>query len=1297
MNLLKLIVAGFFIPFVLWKPAEAAPTFQQSGNILVMSNANVRLEYNLNAGTTDFYWKNTEKIAAFYSGIGLSSGYIKGISYSSWSYTVSSSNQVVVTATGAGLPVMKQYFTLDQNDSFLVRVDVSGLNLKVNWMGPVVVDSTGWVDLGITNDNRALVVPFDNDGFVRYNAMPINSSGTSYEVGAFYDNTSRNGLVVGSVTHDTWKTGIFFSGANNKLALMNVFGGATSPWDEDPHGYVGGSTISSPTIFVGFGDDWRVTLQNFAAENASFVPRLAWTNGVPFGWNSWGVIQKNISYTDAIAVSDYFYVNLMGNNFANRGTVYINLDSFWDNFSLAQLQSFVAHCHAHGEKAGIYFGPFVFFGSANDTTNWPVEGTTNAYNYSDVLLRDHNGNFESSDGGLAMDPTHPGTKQRINYYINLFTNWGFDYVKLDFLSHGTFEGAHYDTNVTTGIQAYNQGMQYVLNAINGRMFISESIAPLFPYQYAHSRRIACDAQTSRIGDTEYTMNSVSYGWWLDGLYQFNDPDVMVFGNGADTNEAQSRLISGAVTGLMLDGDDLTTTNGQNGARNFLTNPAIDDVARAGQTFMPVEGNTGSSAVNTFVRQDGATWYIAVFNYTSSTASRTVDLARAGLPAGNYVVSNLWDGTTSTANGSLNVSLNPKQSKLFRLDVRVPANLRWNTNNNGVWDTGNSANWLNLTSSQQTIFSAGDQVLFDDTTGVPTTVTLNSTVLPGNITVNSSLNNFIFSGPGKISGTGGMVKQGASTLSLNTSNDFTGPVTISGGTVQAGAGAMNSIASLTITNGGTLDFSGNTVAGNKPATVSGAGLNGEGVLYNGGGDFYDQVLNVALAGNATFGGSHRWDLANGSAISGPYNVALKFTGGYAEWDTVSLANDVGNLEIAQGAFGIKGMGNSFGNPAGTLMVDTEVDFWNSAYGANSGYAKNIHVLSNAAFKVLTSPSTFFNANVTLENGASWNYFYGSGSQTMNGTYVLNGLIHLTIEDSPVIFTNIVSGPGGFVWDAYNNQLVFSASNTYSGPTIIGSGLTLALTGNGSIANSSLIFFGGNDPTSVRLDASGRPDKTLTLTSGQTLSGIGRINGKLNVSAGATLSPAGTNTTLGVTTGASSTGTISATNTIVLNGTTVIKLNGSGTNDGVQSTGAGITYGGTLNLVNVSASPLVAGDSFQIFNAISYGGSFTNIIPTTPGAGLIWDTNQLINGKLNVVAAPAQPVVNEIILLGSNLVFSGTNGVAGGSFKVLTSTNVAAPLTGWTALATNTFDVNGVFHVTNTILPGTPQKFYRIQLQ
>ncbi len=651
--------------------AEAAPTFQKTGNLLVMSNANVRLEYNLTAGTTDFFWKNSKKISAFYSGIGFDTGYIKGVSYKNWSYSLSGSNQMAITATGNGLPVMKQYFTLDQTDSFLIRVEADGSSLKANWMGPVVVDATGGIDLGVANDNRALFVPFDNDGFCRYNAMPINNSGTSYEVSAFYDNTTRNGLVVGSVTHNIWKSGVYFYGINNKLNQMNVFGGATSPWDTSPHGYVSGNTISSPTVFVGFGDDWRSTLLAYAAENTNFAPRLAWTNGVPFGWNSWGVIQQYINYTDTLQVSDFFHTNLQAGSFANNNTVYINLDSYWDNLTAFQLQGVVNHCHADGQKAGIYFGPFVFFGSAMDATNWYVTGTSNMYHFSDVLLKDASGQIQSIDGGLAMDPTHPGTRMYIDYYVNLFTNYGFDYVKLDFLSHGALEGTHYDTNVTTGMEAYNQGMQYVLNRIGGRMFVSESIAPLFPYQYGHSRRIACDAETSLIANPEYTMNSVSYGWWLAGLYQFNDPDIMVFGDGADPNEQQSRLISGAITGIFLNGDDVTTANGQLGAHACLTNAGINSVARAGQTFTPLEGNTDSSAVALFSRQDGATWLIAVFNYTSAATNETVDLARAGLPPGVYIVTNLWDGSVFNATNSLAVSLNAKQSKLFRLSVPVP--------------------------------------------------------------------------------------------------------------------------------------------------------------------------------------------------------------------------------------------------------------------------------------------------------------------------------------------------------------------------------------------------------------------------------------------------------------------------------------------------------------------------------------------------------------------------------------------------------------------------------------------------
>ena len=46
---------------------------------------------------------------------------------------------------------------------------MDGTSLSANWMGPVVVDSTGGVDLGSYGDDRALFVPFDNDKNVSYN------------------------------------------------------------------------------------------------------------------------------------------------------------------------------------------------------------------------------------------------------------------------------------------------------------------------------------------------------------------------------------------------------------------------------------------------------------------------------------------------------------------------------------------------------------------------------------------------------------------------------------------------------------------------------------------------------------------------------------------------------------------------------------------------------------------------------------------------------------------------------------------------------------------------------------------------------------------------------------------------------------------------------------------------------------------------------------------------------------------------------------------------------------------------
>lgn len=759
--------------------------------------------------------------------------------------------------------------------------------------------------------------------------------------------------------------------------------------------------------------------------------------------------------------------------------------------------------------------------------------------------------------------------------------------------------------------------------------------------------------------------------------------------GSGSADGANRFFSGNLTQVALYTNALTLaqvlnhffvgvvgTPASSSAPIILTQPEPQSAAFGGTATFSVGTVSALLTTNQWFKNN-----VAMPGKTNATL--TLTSVGAGDVANYRVVVGNSNGTTNSVTVNLTV---------------VAANsLKWNSGGtSGVWDTGTTADWLNLSNSTQTVFSTFDQVLFDDTVGVSNNVILNGTVSPSLITVNSSTNNFTFSQGASplISGTGNLVKNGSSMLSIFSPQGLTGSVTIKGGSIYAGNNCFNQVSSITITNNSTWDIGGATVPGNKPVTVSGAGANGNGAIYDSYGGS-SESLNITLAGDATIGCAPGtiWGLNAGSIVSGNHKLTIKWgsSGDYTEWNGVIFATNSGDMELANGKLGIKNMGSNFGNPTNTFTVDagTELDFWTSDFG----YAKNYHVFGK--YQILAGFTTL-NASFTLENGCQFTGIFGSGNETITGPITLNGVAHLVLGDGNFIFTNVLSGPGGFLWDAYNHQMILQASNTYSGPTIIGGGSqTVTLTGNGSISHSSLIFFGGNNPSSTLVDVSGRTDQTLTLASGQTLAGIGSINGSLVISSGATLSPAGTNTTISITTGANATGTILANSAVALHGTTTLKLNGSGVNDQVQA-GTGITYGGTLNLVNISGTPLANGDSFQVFSAVSYTGSFTSITPATPGAGLAWDTSQLNTfGFINVVTASSQPVIGSTAVSDGNLIFSGTGGTPNGSYAVLTATNIATPLINWTSLVTNSFDNAGSFSVTNAIVVGTPQRFYSIK--
>lgn len=528
-----------------------------------MTNGALRLVYDLEAGTVTFSYGGIARVTGFYAGVGLAS-YVTSKQYAAHACALSA-GQPIVTSTDPKLPTMTQAFVSTGGHHFLAKVSMSagsGGTLSSRWMSPVVTDTPGSVDVGSYGDPRVLWIPYDNDAWVRYNAAPLTATGTSFEAAAFYDDASRNGIVVGSVTHDTWKTGVYYQGNGKTLDAMHVYGGVTDPtWTHDivPHGLVTGASIESPTVFVGYGPDWRDLLEEYGDANAAVRPKLAWSGGPPFGWNSWGVLKTNVSYDAAVGASDFIHASLQDAGFADEGVVFVNLDSYWDRLTDAQLASFVSTCHANGQRAGIYRAPFADWAGV---ASRPVEGTSGT-TYGELWLRDSAGNPIKLDGAWALDPTHPGTMAQMDFYVAKFRSLGFEYVKLDFLNMGALESSvRHDATVQTGTQAYAQGMAHVLASIGGTMFVSASIAPLFPHGYAHARRVSCDTFGAAVGaqmSSEYELNSAAYGWWTNGrTYAFNDPDEMVF-TGYPANDNMMRLISAAVSGtVFVDGDDLSS-------------------------------------------------------------------------------------------------------------------------------------------------------------------------------------------------------------------------------------------------------------------------------------------------------------------------------------------------------------------------------------------------------------------------------------------------------------------------------------------------------------------------------------------------------------------------------------------------------------------------------------------------------------------------------------------------------------------------------------------------------------------
>jgi autotransporter-associated beta strand protein len=442
------------------------------------------------------------------------------------------------------------------------------------------------------------------------------------------------------------------------------------------------------------------------------------------------------------------------------------------------------------------------------------------------------------------------------------------------------------------------------------------------------------------------------------------------------------------------------------------------------------------------------------------------------------------------------------------------------------------------------------------------------------------------------------------------------------------------------------------------TVSGAGISGTtSLVKTNAGTVTFSSTNSYIGGTVVNGGGLVFLI--GAAIPASGTLTLNSTGSATVTSASSLPNVMGN-----GTNSITGNGNS---GTGIATLDDEGTLTLFVSGGSAVFdltgtmtgSGNL-VLGSAAMTLRFNGTAgdgnaIFNlgtgtASATVRNGATaiaLGGLAGGSGTALNGNNSGGAAVTYTIGGA-----NANTEFDGVIHDGTSNPTIISktgtgtlnltGANTYTGGTTVSAGTLLANNSSGSATGSGAV----------------------TVASGGRLGGNGIISGAVTIASGGTLSPGNP---VGILTIANSL-TLSSGSACIM----AVSHNGH-TNDQIVS--SSVIYGGTLTVItNAGDGAMVAGDTFQLFNSGTYGGtgfSATNLPALSPG--LVWSNSLAINGSIKVISVlPTAPV-------------AGFSGTPTNLFVTQTVTLMDASMGSITNWVWNFGDGNAVTNTSNASVP------------
>ena len=415
---------------------------------------------------------------------------------------------------------------------------------------------------------------------------------------------------------------------------------------------IGFTNLASPAPFA-------VYLQAAARENHARIPPEA-----PLGWCSWyqyftkideRVLRANLQEVTAHASElplnlfqiDDGYEQSVGNWF-----------EFNERFphGLGQLS---AEIRQAGLTPGIWLAPFIL------QRNSPI-----IKRHPEWLLRNRRGRPVNAGFGwntltTAFDLTNPEALEYTRAVIRkAVSEWGFPYLKLDFLYAAALPGKHADPTRTraqvlrTGLEAIRQeagpdatllGCGCPLGSAIGivdLMRISEDVAPSwepnfmglrFPFRKEPSMPCARNAIQNIL-----TRADLDQYWWR------NDPDCLLVRPDSELSLAEVQTLATTIAmtgGALLLSDDLTRLPAE---RLHIAQSLMPPLQSAAQIRGRFAANPPSNLLQKLTSPAGEYWLLALFNWSAKPADLTFIPAEWGFdPAQEWIGREFWTGEVFT--------------------------------------------------------------------------------------------------------------------------------------------------------------------------------------------------------------------------------------------------------------------------------------------------------------------------------------------------------------------------------------------------------------------------------------------------------------------------------------------------------------------------------------------------------------------------------------------------------------------------------------------------------------------------